>query len=77
LANLFPAVAKWASCIGCSKEGVVALHNPGFYAGFALVLTWDKVCTSNFDLIYKKESGKVTVLDLQLFYNSNKNGVEL
>ena len=62
-------------------EGVVALHNPGVYSGFALILTWDKVCSSIFDVIYADNAawGKVTVRDMQVFYNSAAavNGTEV
>lgn len=46
---LFPAFAKLATNSASAKEGVVVLHNPGTFNGFALIVTWENPCTSNFD----------------------------
>ena len=53
------------------------LHNPGTFNGFALIVTWENPCTSNFDAytgLSKFSTDIVTVRDMQLYYNTAESG---
>ena len=53
------------------------MHNPGFFNGFALIVTWENPCTSNFDAytgLSKFSTDIVTVKDMQLYYNTADSG---
>ena len=53
------------------------MHNPGTFNGFALIVTWENPCTSNFDAytgLSKVSTDIVTVRDMQLYYNNGDSG---